>query len=211
MKLTVALPGLLTMFALAACGDSDESPGHAGASTQPPAGVEQGANSAVLASVRLDDGRTVVLHSFEPAGAETGPCLSLNGIDQNKRACGRAPSEVEPPLTDPVIAQATAQTKPSAPLEVYGATSAEASEVVLRFKLGESTRELPAVLMVIEDQAVLDEAGIREPFGYFLAELPPEASHIRATAFDAEHATVGVDTFENFTDQHPHAFISGAS
>jgi hypothetical protein len=199
-----ALLGAIVAFllALAGCGGDDENIQR----TEP----EPQRRSSELASVELADGRRVVLRSFG-AGSETGPCLTLLGLDRYKRQCGRAPSERVPSQArEPILAGPTAQLTPDAPLEVYGETSPDVVRVILRYTTHGSAKEQPGVLMRVSDADTLASAGIREPFGYFLAELPSDASNVTATVFDSDGAEIGSDNYEQFRDLHPQAFIADA-
>jgi hypothetical protein len=196
------LGAIVTVLALAGCGDDDESKERAQPETE--------RRFVELASAELADGRRVVLRSFG-AGTEVGPCLTLVGLDQYKRQCGRAPSERVPSHAgDSILAGPIAQLRPDAPFEVYGETSADVVRVLLRFNVNASTRQQRAVLMRVLDAETLVSAGIRQPFGYFLAELPPDAWKIRATAFDSEGDEIGSDDYDEFRDLHPRSFIANA-
>ena len=174
------------------------------------AGIPKGESTSVLLGcARLQDGRKVELLSEIEAG---GLCLQIVGIDNRVRECGNAPSEQEPPMTEAVAAQAIAQRNNSAPLEVYGATSADVTKVELRYTREGSSHRAPAELIRVTNGEALKKAGIVQPFGYFVGELPPDASNISAIALSSEGQTIGGDNFEQFLRDQPRgAFVSGPS
>ncbi|MGH2961326.1 MAG: hypothetical protein ACRDL3_03900 [Solirubrobacterales bacterium] len=153
-----------------------------------------------LAAVKLDHGREVELRSSLPPNAapDFPPCLKVVGIDEQTRACGRPPSEVEPPITGPVVAQAVAQSGKQAALEVYGATGADVAEVRVIYTVGGSSKRVSATLLQVADEEVLSQARISEPFTYFLAELPAQASDVRAIALDVAGEQRGSDDFDRY-------------
>jgi hypothetical protein len=162
----------------------------------------------VLAAVELADGRTLRLGA---RGDGAGACLVLSGVDRDDRACGRPALMRVPPVTEAVVAEATAQRSPDAPLEIYGATSDDVDRVAVRFTdSGGMTRTARAVLLVADAAERLERSGIHGPFGYFFAELPPRAEHVVATGYDEEGQELGSADYAHFRDLHPHVFISGA-
>ncbi len=163
--------------------------------------------SVLLGCAQLHDGRKVELLNMP------GGCLQIVGIDNWVRECGNAPSEQEPPQTArAVAAQMIAQRNAAASLEVYGATSPEVRAVELRYTRGGSSHSTRAELIRVIDSEALEEARIGEPFGYFLAELPPKTSTVRAIALDADGQMLGEDDFEPFLRSQPRtAPISGPS
>jgi len=62
--------------------------------------------------------------------------------------------------------------------------------------------------MRVSDSEALASAGIRKPFGYFLAELPPDASNITATAFDSHGGELGSASYDNLRGLHPRVFTA---
>jgi hypothetical protein len=185
----------LAALGLAACG------GDSRGDSQP---AER--TSVTLAAVKLDDGRRVSLRSRRDAA---GPCLRIVGIDKHARGCGRAPSTREPPVKAPIVAEAVAQAGRRAQLEVYGATAADVTRVVVSYRVAGSRKRQAANLLVADDEQALAGAGIDEPFGYFFAELPRGASRIRATARDADGSELGPAGYGRFRDMPRRAFIAG--
>lgn len=165
--------------------------------------------SVLLACVQLADGREVELFSGIQSG---GLCLQIVGIDSRVRECGNAPSEQEPPMTGAVAAQAIAQPNSSAALEVYGAVSTDVTTVSLRYTQGGSPQLARAEVIHVKDRGALERAGIGEPFGYFVGELPAKASNVTALAKNGEGRALGRAGFEPFLRSQPRrAFISGPS
>lgn len=165
--------------------------------------------SVLLGCARLDDGRRIELLSLIRAG---GLCLQIVGIDDRVRECGNAPSEQVPAVTRAVAAQAIAQRNGSARLEVYGAVSADVTAVNLTYTVGGASRGARAELIQVTDDDALEAAGIRRPFGYFLAELPPDTSDVSVVAGDAEGQPLGADDFAPYLQTQPRdAFVSGPS
>ncbi|MPZ63758.1 MAG: hypothetical protein GEU93_21295 [Propionibacteriales bacterium] len=163
--------------------------------------------SVLLGCARLDDGRKVELFSHIQSG---GLCLQIVGIDNRARECGNAPSEQEPPVTDAVVAQMIAQWTESAALEVYGAASADVTTVSLTYTRAGSAHRTRAELIRVTDGEALEKAAIGEPFGYFLAELPPETPITTVTAIALDRGQrLGADDFGFLHDQPRRAMISG--
>jgi hypothetical protein len=162
---------------------------------------------AVLGSTVLDDGRRVEFLGSRRAGG----CLRVTGIDDKRRACAYVPSMREPPLTAPIAAEVTAQRGPAAPFEVYGPISVRVAEVVIRYRSGGRVRRMAAELVWMTDEEALRAAGIEEPFGYFLAELPAAttADDVEAVGFDASGDRLGSASFAMFADLPPCAFVEG--
>lgn len=149
------------------------------------------AKSVVLGCAQLPDGRKVALLSMHQS---RGQCLQIVGLDDHARQCGFAPSAMVPtPPARPIFIQVHGQRNESAPIEVFGDTSAEATMVELRYTRDGSSHEARAALFQVTDSDVLENAGITEPFGYFIAELPPDTSHVTATALDADGQRLGTD------------------
>lgn len=163
--------------------------------------------SVLLGCAQLRDGRQVELLN------QIGGCLQIRGIDDGLRECGNAPSEQDPPQTGkPVAAQMIAQRSDSAPLEVYGATSADVTMVELTYTDNGVSKKTFAELIRVTDDEVLEKAGIAVPFGYFLDELPPNVSNVNAVALDADGQRLGADSFEPYLQSQPRtAPISGPS
>ncbi len=148
--------------------------------------------SVVLGCAQLPGGRKVVLLS----GYRAGLCLQIVGIDNRARECGFAPSAIEPrPTMKAVAFQVTAQRNESAPLEVFGTTSAGVTTVELEYTGDSSSHSRRAALIRVTDSELLEKARIAEPFGYFLAELPADTSNVSATALGPDGQRLGVDDF----------------
>jgi len=224
------LIGTALATTLVACGGSEDpggapaddgSPDHSPIAEQPepaefpncPIGDKRaisrsrGKRSVLLGCARLDAGRLVGL--FATGGGEGGsggPCLEITGVDDEAaRSCGRAPSERVPAVTEAVAAEATVKRHPSAPLEIYGVISADVANVALEY--GDETTM--AEVIHVSDQEVLADAGISEPFGYFVAELPSSTppQQVAARGSDYEGNELGSDTFERIS--HGRMFIGG--
>ena len=147
--------------------------------------------SVVLGCAQLPDGRKVAILSVHESG---GQCLQIVGLDDRARECGLAPSAiVPPPPARPIFIQVHAQRDESAPIEVFGDTSAEATTVELTYTRDGSSHESRAAFIQVTDSDVLAKAGIAEPFGYFIAELPAGTSHVTVTALDADGQRLGSD------------------
>lgn len=152
--------------------------------------------SVVLGCAQLPGGRKVVLLS---GYREPGLCLQIVGIDNRARECGFAPSAIEPrPIMKAVAFQGTAQRNKSAPLEVFGTTSAEVTTVELEYTGDSSSGSTRAALIRVTDSEILEKARIAEPFGYFLAELPADTSNVSATALGPNGQRLGADDFEPY-------------
>lgn len=105
--------------------------------------------------------------------------------------------------SEPITADSTAQLRPTAPLEVYGATSPAAVSVTLTYTAKGRAREQQAVFMSVTDREVLESAGSRKPFGYFVGELPPDATKVTARAVEPDRTELGSVGFGHFRDLHP--------
>jgi hypothetical protein len=210
MKHIIMSVGLLAAVGLVACG-SEEPNAQPGGEV---AAAEEGRLGLTrLASIELDDGRRVVLRSFRPSRNAIS-CLSLVGIDEWTRQCGYAPTERSPVRTGPIAPGAIAQLRRSAPLEVYGETSADVARVALQYAvngLNGSSRRASAELLRVIDPEILERAGISEPFGYFFGELPSETAKVRAIALDSERMTIGSAGFGDIRRFPPTAFIAEAA
>jgi hypothetical protein len=133
-------------------------------------------------------------------------------VDRRVRQCGIAPSEREPRFTRAIFAWAIAQASSSAPIELYGATSAEVAQVELQYAAGGRSNRTAAELLRVTDPEPLAKTHIDEPFGYFLGELPPTVATVTATALGPEGESLGTTSFDLILrSQHPEAFISGPS
>jgi hypothetical protein len=200
---------IVVATALVACGDTNQrSPDDSQRRSPRPAHDATERDPVVLAAVDLADGRRVTLRSSTDAA---GPCLTVVGLDRYKRQCGRAPSERVPSRASaPIIADATAQLSPRDAREVYGATSADVAQAMLTYSSDGSVESEPASLMHITDSNALDSAGIREPFGYFIGELPPDATKISASALDSDGVELGAVDYEQFRALPPRVFIADA-
>ena len=166
----------------------------------------------VLASVSLPDGREVVLRSFLRRGIDPSlgtQCLSLSGLDEYTRQCGRAFEDEGVVTTAPVSATAIAQISDSANLEVFGSTSRKTAQVRLSHGDGTTTVQTRAVLIRVDGEVVLERAGIPAPFGFFFAELPANTSTVTATALDSGGGRLGSASFDQLVrTMHPHVFIA---
>lgn len=220
------LPFMLTFgIALAACG-SQEPRGQDG--TAAPGSAENGPGGAgdaaqpaddqrrqTLASLTLDDGRVIELRAKgKPPYEGVSPCLMVIGIDEDIRQCGTAPSIFQPPKADrAILADAYAQSNHSAPLEVYGSTQPEVGRVVLTYSVDGASKRLSAQLLKATDEALLRQAQIGEPFGYFFAELPTDTSvwSVRAEALTSGGGLLGTAAFDAVHPQNggSRAFIAG--
>ena len=159
-----------------------------------------GGESVVLGCAELRDGREVELRSHLPGGG----CLQIVGIDNGLRECGNAPSEQEPLYPGKAVAaQLIAQRSDSSPLEVYGATSVDVTMVELTYTADGPTQTTFAELIRVTDNEVLEKAGIAEPFGYFLAELPADVTNVSAVALDVQGQTLGTNSFEPYLQDQP--------
>jgi hypothetical protein len=187
----------------------DEPAGPSMSEAPSPKSKGQPQGSVLLDTIVLDDGRRVELVADRDG---TRPCLQIIGIDQSVRECGRAPSERVPPVDAPISPDSIAQRDPSSPLEIYGATSPDVAgvRVVYRDEGGER-RTRPAYMLHAASPTTLDQAGIAEPFGYYLAELPPSTTiaDVEAFAVGAADETLGSVDYSMFHDQPLDSFISG--
>jgi hypothetical protein len=156
--------------------------------------------SRTLSGAYLADGRYITLRWTRDAA---GACLEIVGIDDWTRACGRPPSARED-----LVAGPTAQRSPTAPREVYGVTSAAVDRVVVRYSVGGQRLRADAVLLRAESPLQLRRAGIASPFGYYLALLPADASHVTAVALGASGKRRSKGGYRAFRDLDPHAFLS---
>lgn len=155
----------------------------------------------------LDDGRRIELNVLPGESS----CLEIQGIDERIRSCVPPPSERVPDVTAAIATWAIAQRSDTAPLEVYGTTSVEVTEVVVQFDSGGGPEQTEAQLLRVTDAAKLDSAGISEPFGLFFAELPPgtTAGDVNAVAFNANGEQLGTADFSHLQGQPPGAVIGG--
>jgi hypothetical protein len=209
MRSTAVLVGVLTAVMLGACGGSQEPTDKQSRQQSSPGGIHRGLTR--LESADLGDGREVVLRSSLSRGVDPSAgeqCLSLVGLDAYTRQCGNAFESEGKVVMAPVVAQSIAQKTGSAPLEVYGATSAKTDRVSLEYRAGGSQREEPAVLLRVTDEEALQRAGIPGRFGYFFGELPSAASRVKAIALDRPGDRLGSASFERFIRTlNPHVFI----
>ena len=226
MRRILPILSVIAALGIGACGgsDSDTSP------TNEPAAVVPSAGATTLATATLEDGRTVELQSFlsesavekyaadyqDPGFRATvpPPCLMLTGVGGQKRQCGTpfetdVDSAGQPIVVDSIRAGAIARARPGAPLEVYGPTPA-ATEIVFLAFVNKGVRErVRAVVFLPTDERKLKEAGFRDPFGYFFAELPTGASDVTATAYSANRK-LGSASFDRLIrTSHPRIFIEG--
>jgi hypothetical protein len=164
-------------------------------------------DAVLLGCARTASGATVALYSW-PDGS--GPCLTITGLPGGPRQCGRAPSELGPPVTRAISGGVIVRRSPDAKLELYGATAANVRRVVLRYRLrcGAPGRRR-ATLIRVEDRDALRAAGIRKPFGYFIGAVPPRARHVLAVAVDASKKARGRLEFDRLARQmHPTVFLA---
>lgn len=164
--------------------------------------------SLVLGCAQLPGGRRVALLN---GYREPGTCLQIVGIDNRARQCGFAPSSTEPPQKPHAIAfQGIAQRNKSTPLEIFGTTSDQVTTVELSYPRNGSSHSTRAALIPVTDSETLEVAGIAEPFGYFLAELPADTSHVSATALGPDGQQLGADDLSPYLQSQPRrAMITG--
>jgi hypothetical protein len=160
----------------------------------------------VLACGEAQGGQRIRIGAFED---DAGPCLVIFGTPRVPRQCGRTPSESIPPRPE-MTADAIAQVTPKSPLELYGALRPVVREVVVRFRLPSGKRATrSAPIIRVHDAEALRAAHIREPFGYFVAFVPPGARNVVATGRDAHGAVLGRLRYDPIVDSlHPHNFIA---
>jgi hypothetical protein len=217
MRALLSLIAVLVTLVLVGCGDTNDESLTTVASADPscPVGDERPVFAALpeptgilLACGKLDGGRKVQLL----ADKGDSSCLQLIGVDRRVRECGIAPSEREPRFTRAIFAWAIAQVSSPAPIEIYGATSADVAHVQVQYASGGRSHQAPAELLRVTDPELLTKAQIGEPFGYFLGELPHSASKVTATALTTDGDSLGTASFDPILrSQHPEAFISGPS
>jgi hypothetical protein len=204
----------------AACGDSDERgrsatrpmahsanerPCEVGGKPSDPR-VPATARAIVLGCAKTPDATLVAVYSFRDAG---GPCLNIAGLPGGTRACGRAPSEREPPSRAAIGGAAVVRRSPAAPLELYGETASNVRRVLVRYRLRGRPGQRRASLILVHDRAALRAARIREPFGYFIGVVPPRAGQVFAVALDRSSHEVGRLGFDRLVrEMHPTVFIA---
>lgn len=214
MRFVVRLLSVSAAMAAVGCGDAGTPAVTTGVAASPcPVGAERyehDRTAILLGCAELKDGRQIeLLASQDDSGA--GPCLEISGVDERGvRACGRAPLERVPAQTRPILMDATAQPTPQGPIEVYGGVSASVERVDLSYTIEASTAHMRAAVIRVDEDAVLGDVGIREPFGYFIGEVPAEAVHCQAMALNSAGQRVGVDGCEPYLGLAPDAFIAGA-
>ena len=149
-----------------------------------------------LADGTLPDGRVIRLRAIRDDG---GACLLIVGIDPRTRGCGRVAQGRRPPLRRPVLAEATVAREGADHREIFAATSARVARVRLLADGAELAPE-QSLLLRADDVAALGRAGITSgPFGYFFAEVPRRAEHIRAVAVDRRGSRIGVAAFDHLS------------
>lgn len=75
-------------------------------------------------------------------------------------------------------------TATSSGLTLSGMTSARVARVLVRYRTQGSSRRLNAALVRVLDRNILDRLELNRGFGYYLADVPPRASHISVTALN---------------------------
>lgn len=162
---------------------------------------------ALLGSARTPGGARIQLTAVWDAA---GPCLHVDGLPGGPRGCGRAPSERVPPARAAIGGGVFAQRSPHAPLELYGETAPDVQRVVVRYRLhGDRAGARAATLIRASHAGALRRAGIRGPFGYFVAFAPPRAQDVIAEARDASGALLGRLRYDGIIRSlHPTAFIA---
>jgi hypothetical protein len=133
-----------------------------------------------LASEPLPGGGRLELHVRHDAG---GPCIVIRGLPGGPRACGRAPSERVPQVRRQISAGPIVRRPAGSPVELYGETGPRVAEVIIRYAGPHGCeRTAHATLARATDRRSLSAAGIRRPFGYFVATLPGPVRDARAEA-----------------------------
>ncbi|MGH2993152.1 MAG: hypothetical protein ACRDL1_06420 [Solirubrobacterales bacterium] len=143
----------------------------------------------LLACGDFTHGRVLQIRTGRSPSGQKG-CLEIYGLgDGDARACGFVPSERVPSKAgEALVADSIAQTGARDPLELYGATSPDVDSVVIHYAgIPETEQRTPATLIRVTDPAALRSARLEGPFGYFVAEVPPDTT--QATA--GEGVTIG--------------------
>jgi hypothetical protein len=155
-----------------------------------------------LATEPLPGGGRLALHVRHDAG---GPCIVIRGLPGGPRACGRAPSERVPEVRRAISAGPIVRRSAGGPVELYGETSARVTDVVIRYT-GATHRErmVHATLARATARHALEAAGIRRPFGYFVATVPGTTRQARAEARAASgQVLAGADFSRLLADGRP--------
>lgn len=152
-------------------------------------------------------GEAVELFAIRDAG---GPCLMIAGLPGGTRGCGRAPSERVPPGRTSIDGPAIVRRFKGAPLELYGETQPNVRRVIVRYRHRErGLGQRNATLIRATDRAALRQAGVREPFGYFVGTLPPSATKAIAEARDESDRVLDRLRYDGLLrGMHPTVFIS---
>lgn len=143
--------------------------------------------TAPVASLGLADGRRIVI----TAEGREGSCLVISGVDEYDRGCGThwvSPAELQ---AGPVV-----QRSADHPVEVYGAVKDNVARVGVTYEVDGVALTRDATIVEVDDQSV--------PYGYYLAELPPTARNIEATAYDAAGSALESDLYGA---SYPQAFV----
>jgi hypothetical protein len=133
-----------------------------------------------LASEPLPGGGWLELHVRHDAG---GPCIVIWGLPGGPRACGRAPSERVPQVRRSISAGPIVRRSAGSPVELYDETGPRVAEVIIRYAGPHGCRRTAhATLARATDRRSLSAAGIRRPFGYFMATVQGRVRHAWADA-----------------------------
>lgn len=81
---------------------------------------------------------------------------------------------------------------------IEGATIGDVASVVVRYELGGLVKETDASLVRVRNRGLLRRLRVAEPFGHYLAEVPPDARAVQVEARDARGQGMGVANNANF-------------
>lgn len=171
-------------------------------------GVLGGAGGVALGCTQIrGPAQLVELYAVSDAA---GPCIVVTGMPGGPRACGRAPGEREPAVERAISAGPIVRRSSRSPFEVYGETRADVGQVVLRYTLPRGGRGTSrATLVEAADAGALAAAGIREPFGYFVGQVPGDAQDVVAEASERSGRRLGAADFSGvMRSMHPTVFIA---
>lgn len=94
---------------------------------------------------------------------------------------------------------ATSKTRlPRRPDVVSGTVSGSVARVVVRSEIGGRLRRHPAAVVEVRDRGLLRAIAVRNPFGRYMAEVPPGAQAATGEALDVHGRTLGLAFFPGF-------------
>lgn len=142
----------------------------------------------VIGCVRLPQAGQIELVGYQLGARRTTLCIYQAEPGGMSYGCG----------SNIVVSGAIDANQSIGPTRIAGATIDEVASVVVRYELAGLVKEGGASLVRVRNRALLRRLRVSEPFGQYLAELPPGARAVQVEARDALGQGIGVANNAHF-------------